>query len=179
MQRLSFDSLVYLFVWNFLWQKTRKINTFNILTSRSVKLALNCSSMITVNCYTSKIFIKVENFMSVWSVKNTRHHFETFSFILSPQSTYIPRVHCRVCPLVGIGTHPPPTPSSASECVSFPRNQRGGGTLACGWGVRVRVGPNSETWKKSSTLSVLCAHLFSVCSTRPIIENMKRQVRRV
>jgi hypothetical protein len=39
-----------------------------------------------------------------------------------------------VCPRVGIGTPHPLSPSPTNECAPppHPRNQRGGGTLACG-----------------------------------------------
>jgi hypothetical protein len=54
-----------------------------------------------------------------------------------------------VCPLVGIGTLPP-TLSPAS--VPLPPEPKGGGdTLSCGWG-----SPNSDDWRKSLSLCLLC-----------------------
>ncbi len=58
-----------------------------------------------------------------------------------------------VCPIVGIGTLPPPL-SPAS--VPSPRNQRGGGrgTFPCGWGIGGVTIPT--TGEKISTLPTLC-----------------------
>jgi hypothetical protein len=58
-----------------------------------------------------------------------------------------------VCPLVGIGTLPPPL-SPAS--VTLPPEPKGGGTLALrvrGWG---RGSPNSDDLEKSLALCLLC-----------------------
>ncbi len=61
-----------------------------------------------------------------------------------------------VCPLVGIGT---PNPSHTSECV--PPEPKGGGAHSPageGWG-----GPNSEDWRKSLALCLLCVKRTLVC----------------
>ncbi len=66
----------------------------------------------------------------------------------------------RVCPLVGIGTPRPPTPFPQAsvpmkeECAPPLRNQRGEGHTRLrvkGWG-----SPNSDDWRKSLALCLLC-----------------------
>ncbi len=62
-----------------------------------------------------------------------------------------------VCPLVGIGTLPPPL-SSAS--VPLPPEPKGGGGHTCvrvrGWG-----SPNSNDWRKSLALCLLCGYALN------------------
>ncbi len=58
-----------------------------------------------------------------------------------------------VCPLVGIGTLPPP-PSPASACAPPPGTKGWGGHTRLrvrGWG-----SPNSDDWRKSLALCLLC-----------------------
>ncbi len=80
-------------------------------------------------------------------------HHGTALFASYPQSTDIYRVpQCTVCPLVGIGTLPPPL-SPAS--VPLPPELKGGRHTRLrvrGWG-----SPNSEDWRKSLSLCLLCA----------------------
>jgi hypothetical protein len=61
----------------------------------------------------------------------TVHHTGKFPPTNGPtaQSTYIYKEYHSLCPLVGIGTLPPP-PSPAS--VPLPPDPKGEGTLACG-----------------------------------------------
>ncbi len=57
-----------------------------------------------------------------------------------------------VCPFVGIGS---PLPPRQQASVSPPLGPKGGGaTLPCGWG---GGGPNSDDWKESLALCILCA----------------------
>ncbi len=72
---------------------------------------------------------------------------------LHPQSTYIERVPQCMSPL-GIGTLPPPL--SPASVPLPPEPKGGGGTLACGWGVRGV--PIPTTGEKLSTLPTLCLH---------------------
>ncbi len=62
-------------------------------------------------------------------------------------------------PLFAVTNWDPPTPSSASECAPFPRNQRGGGRGHTRLRVRGWGSPNSNDWKH---ISALC--LLYVCS---------------
>jgi hypothetical protein len=62
-----------------------------------------------------------------------------------------------VCPLVGIGTLPSPL-SPCSECAPPPRTGRGGGRGEGHTPLRVRgwLTPNSDDWRKSLALCLLC-----------------------
>ncbi len=64
------------------------------------------------------------------------------------QGTYKPRVP----QYLSLRPSWDPTPSPASECVPPGTNGRGD-TLACGWG---GGGPNSDVWRKSLALCLLC-----------------------
>ncbi len=71
--------------------------------------------------------------------------------------------HHSVCPLVGIGTPPIPLPQAS---VPFPSDKRVGGHTRLrlkGWG-----SPNSDDWRKSVALCLLCAATTS--QQRPIDE---------
>ena len=68
--------------------------------------------------------------------------------ILNFRNTFIE--NRSVCPLVGIGSPHPPLPQTSVS----PRNQWGGGHTrlrVMGWG-----SPNSDYWRKSLALCVLC-----------------------
>jgi hypothetical protein len=56
-----------------------------------------------------------------------------------------------VCPLVGIGTLPPPL--SPASVPLPPEPKGGGGTLPAGEGLG---SPNSDNWRKSLALCLLC-----------------------
>ncbi len=68
-----------------------------------------------------------------------------------PQSTYISRVPQCACPLVGIGTLPP---LSRKWVCPPPQNQRGEGTIACGWRVGGVPIPTTGEKAKHSAYSV-------------------------
>ncbi len=63
-----------------------------------------------------------------------------------------------VCPLVGIGTPPTPLPKAS---VPLPLQRVGGGHIRlrlCGWG-----SPNSDEWRISLALCLLCVHHRQSC----------------
>ncbi len=80
-----------------------------------------------------------------WSMERGRHKVLVHIYLESHSV-------CDLCPLVRIETPSPPLPL-ASE---FPPTKGGGQTLACGWGGGAG-GPNSDDWRKSLVLCLLCA----------------------
>ncbi len=76
---------------------------------------------------------------------------------------YIYKEYHSVCPLVGIGTPPPPLPLTS---VSLPLESKGGGAHfpACeGWG-----SPDSDDWRKSLALCLLCGYAYRSLSAKRI-----------
>ncbi len=70
----------------------------------------------------------------------------------SQNHSYAESPQCTVCPVVWIRTLPTPLPQAS---VSSPQKTKGeGDVLACGWG---SGGPNSDNWRKSLELCLLCA----------------------
>ncbi len=82
--------------------------------------------------------------------------FSFVSLFLHPQSTYMYLEYHSVCPLVRIGTTHPLLPQAS---VSLPRNQRGGAHSPA---VRGWERPNSDDWRKSLALCLLCAFTLSL-----------------
>jgi hypothetical protein len=66
-----------------------------------------------------------------------------------PRWSYIPIEYHNVCPIVP----GPPTPSPASECVHPPESKDKGTHSPAG---EVVGGPNSDDWRKSLVLCLLC-----------------------
>ncbi len=86
-------------------------------------------------------------FCLVWPVVKVQLTFFSLSYLLYEYS--LPFLSCLV------GT-PTPTPSPASKCAPPPPRTKGGSTLAYRWG---GGGPNSDDWRRPSTLSTLWSDL--------------------
>ncbi len=80
---------------------------------------------------------------------------QTAPLLFTQQSTYKPRVP-QCLSLRQNWDPPPPCP----EGIPPPPPRRRGGKRACGWGGEGRgVGPNSDDWRKSIALCLLCGSL--------------------